>query len=58
MEFVELLDLWGKGFNDLFRFLVDGLDAAVPFYGIAELGDPAQAKTPLKLHFGTNGIYL
>ena len=37
--------------------LVDGLDAAVPFYGIAELGDPAQAKTPLQLHFGTNGVY-
>ena len=35
--------------------LADGLDAAAPFYGVADLGDPAQAKVPLQLHFGTNG---
>lgn len=33
--------------------LVDGLSAAVPFYGIPSMGDPSAAKTPLQLHFGT-----
>lgn len=32
--------------------LVDGIDAAAPFYGIGQLGDPALAKCPLQLHFG------
>lgn len=34
---------------------VDGLSAAVPFYGIPspDLADPAKARTPLQLHFGT-----
>lgn len=35
--------------------LVDGLNASAPFYGVADLGDPANAKVPLQLHFGTNG---
>lgn len=35
--------------------LVDGLHASAPFYGIpsADLADPAKARTPLQLHFGT-----
>ena len=33
--------------------LVDGLSAAVPFYGISNMADPGEAKTPLQLHFGT-----
>ncbi len=35
--------------------LIDGLDAAAPFYGIPrpELADPGKAKTPLQCHFGT-----
>jgi carboxymethylenebutenolidase len=34
---------------------VDGLSASAPFYGIPskELADPAQARVPLQLHFGT-----
>lgn len=34
---------------------VNGLNAAVPFYGIpsADLADPAKVRTPLQLHFGT-----
>jgi carboxymethylenebutenolidase len=35
--------------------LVDGISAAVPFYGIpsSDLVDPGKAKSPLQLHFGT-----
>lgn len=35
--------------------LVNGLSASAPFYGIPspQLADPAKAKTPLQLHFGT-----
>lgn len=34
---------------------VDGLNASAPFYGIPglELADPAKARVPLQLHFGT-----
>ena len=36
--------------------LCEGIDASCPFYGYnGKLADPALAKCPLQLHFGTNG---